>query len=182
MPANANPEVTVTLPSDREITFTSILDQPRHRVFDAWTMPEHVRQWWGCEGSTVIFCEIDLRVGGAWRIVLRLPDGNEPRFKGEYREVQPNERLVYTECFDEPTFGSPEWLTTVAFEELDGKTRLTHTVKHKTAGARDGHLQAGMEAGTKHSIRRLAERAAHIGETGAADIGVAETEAVLQEK
>jgi uncharacterized protein YndB with AHSA1/START domain len=161
-----NHEVTVTLPSDREILFTRTFEHPRHLLFGAWTKPEHVRQWWGCEGSTVTLCEIDLRPGGAWRLQMLMPDGSEHPFKGVYREIVPNERLVYTECYDMPSIGSPEWLTTITFEEIDGKTKLTHSILHRSLEVRDGHLQAGMEAGTVQTLNRLAEHVALMAEVG----------------
>ena len=152
-----DPAFTLTTPSDREIVMTRTFDAPRHLVFEAWTKPEHVARWWGWRESTLPVCEIDLRPGGAWRLVLRKADGKEYPFKGVYREVMTPDRLVYTECFDEPSAGSPEWLSTVTFEEQDGRTKLTMTSLHKSKEARDGHLKAGMEAGAAHTLDRLAE-------------------------
>lgn len=149
-------EVTITLPSDREICFTRVFDSPRHLLFDVWTKPEHVRQWWGCSGAELTVCEIDLRPGGAWRYVMRMPGGSVHPFKGIYREIAPPDRLVYTECYDVPAFGSPEWLTTVTFDEFDGGTKLTSLLLHPDKQARDGHLQSGMETGLSETLRRLA--------------------------
>lgn len=158
MLVKANPEVTLTLPSNREIAITSLLDHPPALVYEAWTNPEHVRHWWGCEGSEISVCEMDVRPGGAWRVVMRMADGSEHPFKGVYREVVKNERLVYTQCYEMPAFGSPEWLTTIMFEDAAGKTKFTHHILHASAQARDGHLQAGMEAGSIQTVHRLAER------------------------
>jgi uncharacterized protein YndB with AHSA1/START domain len=160
-------DVTVTLPSDREITFTRIFEHPRHLLFEAWTKPEHVRHWWGCQGSVLTVCEIDFRIAGAWRFVMQMSDGSEHPFKGHYQEIVPNERLVYTECYDIPQIGSPEWLTTITFEGFAGNTRLTHSILHRSREARDGHLQAGMEAGTAQTLRRLDEHVRQIVEMGA---------------
>jgi uncharacterized protein YndB with AHSA1/START domain len=157
-------EVTVTLPSDREIAFTRTFVHPRHLLFEAWTKPEHLRQWWGCDGSTLTVCEIDFRVGGMWRIVMRMADGSDHPFRGVYREIEPDQRLVFSECYDVPQIGSPEWLTTVTFEEFEGGTRLTQTILHGSREARDGHLQAGMEAGTVQTLRRLDEHTARMAE------------------
>ena len=89
----------VTTPSDTDIVMTRVFDAPRHLVFEALTKPEHVRRWWGIldDKHSVPVCEIDLRVGGAWRFVGRGPDGDIPAFYGEYREITPPERLVNTE-------------------------------------------------------------------------------------
>lgn len=155
-----SPEVEVTLPSDREIAFSRMFEYPPQILFEAWTKPEHVRHWWGCHGSTLTVCEINLRPGGAWRIVMRMADGSNHPFKGVYREIVPHRRLIYTECYDVPSIGSPEWLTTISFEEHDGKTKLVHLIRHGSKEARDGHLQAGMEPGTIQTLNRLAGHAA----------------------
>lgn len=162
MLARTNAEVAVTLPSETEIRFTRFFNRSRHLLFEAWTRPEHVRQWWGCDGSSISLCEIDLRVGGLWKLVIRMPDGSEHPFHGAYREIVPGERLVYSECYDVPQVGSPEWLTTVSFEEVEGKTLLTHTIRHSSREVRDAHLQAGMEAGSIQMLRRLDEHTAHM--------------------
>jgi uncharacterized protein YndB with AHSA1/START domain len=165
MLARGNTEVVVTLPSDREICFTRWFDHSRQQLFEAWTRPEHVPRWWGCDGSRVVACEIDLRVGGSWKIVTRMLDGSEHPFRGVYREIVPGERLVYTECYDAPQFGSPEWLTTVTFIDAQGGTRLTHNILHKSREARDGHLQAGMEAGSVQMLHHLDEHVAQMNRT-----------------
>jgi uncharacterized protein YndB with AHSA1/START domain len=91
---------------------------------------------------------------------MRMPDGSEHPFHGVYREIVPNERLVYTECYEMPSIGSPEWLTTVLFEDVDGLTKLTHSILHNSMEVRDGHLQAGMEAGTIQTLNRLDDHVA----------------------
>ena len=164
MLVKGNAEVTVTLPSDREIAFTRIFGRRPDLLFKAWTQPEHLRHWWGCDGSSLTVCDVDLRVGGEWHIVMRMPDGSDHPFRGVYREIVPNERLVYTECYDVPQIGSPEWLTTVTFDDLHGSTRLTHTILHRSREARDGHLQAGMEAGSIQTLRRLDEHTTQMSE------------------
>jgi uncharacterized protein YndB with AHSA1/START domain len=79
-----------------------------------------------------------------------------------YREIVHGERLVYSECYDVPHVGSPEWLTTVIFEEIEGGTRLTHTIRHRSREVRDGHLQSGMEAGGTQSLHHLDEYVARM--------------------
>ena len=163
MLAKGGIDVAVSLPSDREIAFTCTFGRSRRLLFDAWTKPEHLRNWWGCGGSTVILCEIDLRVGGRWQMVMRMADGSEHPFRGVYREIVRDERLVYTECYDVPQIGSPEWLTTVSFEELGGSVRVTHRILHRSREVRDGHLQSGMEAGSVQTLRRLDAYVARMG-------------------
>jgi uncharacterized protein YndB with AHSA1/START domain len=97
---------------------------------------------------------------------MQMADNSEHRFHGTYRDVVPNERLVYSECYEAPQFGNPEWLTTVIFEEVGGMTRLTHSILHSSREMRDGHLNAGMEAGTTQTLNRLDEHTAIMAEAG----------------
>jgi uncharacterized protein YndB with AHSA1/START domain len=69
-------EVAVSLPSEREIAFTCRFQRRARLLFEAWTKPEHLRQWWGCEGSSITHCVIDLRAGGSWSLVMRMGDGS----------------------------------------------------------------------------------------------------------
>jgi uncharacterized protein YndB with AHSA1/START domain len=148
---------TLTLPSDREIVMTRDFDAPRSLVFEAMSKPEHVRRWWGPRGTTLTVCEMDFRPGGAWRFVLRGPDGQEHPFKGVYREIVPPERVVGTFIYDVEGIRDHVAIETLTLEEHDGKTRYKVTVLHKTREARDGHLQSGMEGGAIETLDRLAE-------------------------
>lgn len=118
-------DVSTRIP--REIRVSRHFHAPRRLVFEAMTRPEHVRQWWGRlgEGCSVPVCEIDLRPGGAWRLVHRHPQG-EDTFYGVYREIAAPRRLVYTETFDQ--FPDTELVVTAALEEEGSGTRLTVTV------------------------------------------------------
>lgn len=143
-----------TTPSDREIVLTRLFAAPPRLVFEAMTRPEHVRRWWGNlgEGYSVPVCEIDLRPGGRWRFVNRHPKG-EAGFHGEYREVDPPNRLVFTEIFEPfPDAGS---LVTAEFAEEDGKTRLTVTCEYPSKQVRDQVMASGMERGAALSYDRL---------------------------
>ncbi|MBA3295078.1 MAG: SRPBCC family protein [Geodermatophilaceae bacterium] len=144
---------TVTTPSDREILITRTFDAPAARVFDAWTTPEHVRQWWGSDDAPMVECDIDLRVGGAWRYVTRGTDGTEFAWHGTYREVERPGRLVSTEVFE--GFPDAEAVNTATLTEDDGTTTLTVTVLHSSKENRDGHLNSGMEAGMQVVLDRL---------------------------
>lgn len=145
---------TVTTPSDREIRMTRLFKAPRQLVFDALTKPEHVKRWWGNldEQHSVPVCEIDLRVGGAWRFVNRFP-GGEVTFYGVYREITPPDRLVYTEIFDQ--FPQEESVVTTVLTEEGGQTRLTATVVYSTRQVRDTVLGSDMERGAGLSYDRL---------------------------
>jgi uncharacterized protein YndB with AHSA1/START domain len=129
-------------------------DAPRHLVFAAMTKPEYLAQWWGFRASSLVECRIDLRRGGAWRFVLRMPDGSQHGFGGVYREVAPPERIVQTFRYDGI---DAEAVETAVLEEQDGGTLLTVTVLHSSVENRDGHVASGMEAGATESHDRLAE-------------------------
>ena len=159
MSTDTSSATTMTLPSDREILIERVFDAPRRLVFDALTKPEHVAHWYGPRAMTLTSCEIDLRVGGAWRYVVRDPAGNDFGFSGEYREIMPPERLVCTENFEGIPPGH-DYLVTVTLSDLDGKTKLTSHLQYKTPEDRDGHIQSGMEPGMRETYDRLAEHLA----------------------
>jgi uncharacterized protein YndB with AHSA1/START domain len=146
----------VTTPSDREIAMTRVFDAPRHLVFGALTTPELVKQWLlGPPGWTMPVCEMDLRVGGAYRFLWRGADGAEMGTRGVFREIAPPERFVATEKFDKPWYPG-ESLVTYLLVEQGGKTTLTLTVLYPSREARDGVIKSGMERGVAMSYDRLA--------------------------
>ncbi len=148
-------KLTLTLPSDREIVMTRVFDAPRELVFEAHSKCEHLEKWWGPRRYTLSVCEIDFRPGGAYRFVHRGPDGEEHGFRGEFREIVPPERIVWTfEYEGMPGHVSVQTLTLV---EEDGKTTLTATARFDSVEDRDGMLQSGMEEGTRETWDRLAE-------------------------
>ncbi len=147
----------VTTPSDREIAMTRDFDAPRRLVFDALTRPELIRRWLGgLPGWTMTVCEMDPRVGGAYRYVWEKDTGTVMGMGGVIREIVPPERLVVTERFDESWYPGEAVSTTVLVERA-GRTTLTQTVLYESREARDGVLASGMETGVEHSYDRLAE-------------------------
>ena len=148
-----------TKPEQREVVFTRMLGAPRELVFKAWTDPKHLAQWWGPRYFTNPVCEMDVRPGGAILIHMRAPDGVVYPMKGVFHEVVEPERLVFTSSALEDEEGNPQMedLTTVTFEEADGKTRLTvRAVVTKATPAAAGALE-GMEEGWSQSLDRLDE-------------------------
>lgn len=147
--------LTVTTPSDREIVMTRTFDAPRELVFEAMTKPEHMKEWWGPRGYTLPVCEIDLRPGGAYRFVSADAEGNEYAFRGEYREIVPPEKIVWTFEFE----GMPGNVSvdTMVLTEEDGKTTITSTSVFDAVEQRDGMLDSGMETGAAETYDRLAE-------------------------
>ena len=147
----------VSTPSECDIQLTRLFDAPRHLVYEAMTKPEHIRRWWGNLGAgySVPVCEVDLRVGGSWRFVNELPNGKRVAFYGEYREIAPPDRLVFTEIFED--FPDTVSLVSSTFTDENGKTRLTVTATYPSVEVRDIVLQSGMEKGAALSYDRLEE-------------------------
>ena len=160
--------------AERDFVLTRVFDVPRSLVFKAWTDPKHMAQWWGPRIATTPICEMDVRPGGAYRIVMRLPDGNLLPLKGFYREVVEPERLVWTMDHSELP---PEWhdkvdpnrqhadavgeaTSTITFEDLDGKTKLTIRIRFVSTDIRNAMMRLGMNEGWTESLARLAELAA----------------------
>src|ERR1700716_3212460 len=111
-------KLIVTTPSDREIAMRRVFNAPRKLVFDAWTKPELVRRWLlGPPGWTMPICEIDLKVGGAYRYVWRKEGVKDMGMGGVFRGIVPPERLVATEKFDDSWYSGEAVDTTVFVEE-----------------------------------------------------------------
>jgi uncharacterized protein YndB with AHSA1/START domain len=147
----------LTTPSDREIAMTRVFAAPRRLVFEAFTKPELVKRWLlGPDGWSMPVCEIDLRVGGAYRYVWRHPRGSEMGMGGVYREIVAPARIVATERFDEPWYPG-EAVGTVVLVEQGGMTTLTQTLLYDSREARDAVLKSPMEEGVVASYDRLAE-------------------------
>lgn len=144
----------VTTPTDREIVMMRVFDAPRRLVWDAFTRPELLTRWFGPWGFSLAVCEVDLRVGGGFRFVLRTPDGGNFGMRGTYREIVPPERSVHMESFDDYPGESQ---VTAMFVEQGGKTTMTATVEYASKDVRDAVIKSGMEHGAAESYDKLAE-------------------------
>jgi uncharacterized protein YndB with AHSA1/START domain len=144
----------VTTPSEREIVLTRVLDAPRSVVFDCLTKPDLLKRWFGPRGWSLDVCEVDLKVGGKWRFVLRGPDGAKMGMSGVYREITRPEGEVHTESFDDYP---GESLVTCVLVEENGKTTLTGTVLYESQEIRDIVIRSGMEHGAAETYDKLAE-------------------------
>lgn len=155
----------VTLPSDLEIRMTRIFRAPRALVFEVFTQPQHVARWWGWRTSEPVVFEADVRPGGSWRYVARdAYEGEtvEVGFHGQYIEVEPPSRVVYTEIFEgleANDFPGDPGVNTVMFEDHEDGTLLTCTSKYPSKEVRDLVVQSGMETGAAVSYDRLEELA-----------------------
>ena len=142
--------------NERTVVITRVFDAPRELVWKAWTDPRHVAQWWGPQGFTNPVCEMDVRPGGALRIVMRAPDGAEHPMRGVFREILEPERLVFTAVAEDEN-GSPllEALTTVTFAEQGGKTKLNVHARAVGLAVVAERMLEGMQAGWTQSLERL---------------------------
>lgn len=154
----------ISTPSGREILVERDFNAPRQLVFDAFTKPELVRRWLlGPDGWTMPVCEIDLRVGGAYRYVWRKESiGKDMGMGGVFREVIRPEKLVATEKFDEAWYAG-EALNTTVFEQHGAITRVKLTVLYESTEARDMASRSGMERGMIAGYNRLEEMLAGLG-------------------
>jgi uncharacterized protein YndB with AHSA1/START domain len=143
----------VTLLTATQIQITREFDAPRHLIYQAWTTPALIKRWWSAKRGEVTVAEVDLRVGGRWRWVMVANGGFEVAFHGEYRELVPDERLVFSEVYE----GMPEAeaLTTLTLSEAAGRTTLTMVVEHLSQEHRDTHINSGMEAGMQDALDLL---------------------------
>jgi uncharacterized protein YndB with AHSA1/START domain len=144
----------VTTPTDREIVLTRVFDAPRRLVFDAFTKPDLLKRWFGPRGWSLVVCEVDFKVGGTFRFVLRGPDGKEMGMRGVYREIVAPERSVHTESFDD--YPGESQVTTVLVEQ-SGRTTLIATVLYPSQEIRDIVIKSGMEHGAAESYDKLAD-------------------------
>jgi uncharacterized protein YndB with AHSA1/START domain len=149
----------VSTPTDREIVLMRVFDAPRTLVWEAMSKPDLLKRWLpGPPGWSMVLCQQDWRVGGAFRYAWRGPDGTEMAMRGVYREVVPPERVVRTESF---VFGGEvragESLATLALSEQGDRTTLTLTVLFPSKEARDAAIASGMERGLAEGYDRLDE-------------------------
>jgi uncharacterized protein YndB with AHSA1/START domain len=144
---------TVERKSERELVVTRTFNGPARIVFEAWTKPELFKRWWvpKSTGMSLLSCEMDVRVGGKYRLVFGNDASKPMEFFGRYIEVTPNSRLVWTN--DETDDGA---VTTVTFEEKGGKTLLVLHELHPSKEALDGAI-AGMEGGMPEQFEQLDE-------------------------
>jgi uncharacterized protein YndB with AHSA1/START domain len=141
--------MTTIIETDRDLVLTRLIDAPRAKLFDAWTKPELLKQWFAPLPYTTPFAEMDVRAGGANSITMRGPDGVDMPNHGVYLEVVPNERLVFTDAFvDAWTPAEKPFMTVIlTFEDEAGKTRYTARVRHWTVEDREAHEKMGFHAG-----------------------------------
>ena len=151
----ANSRTTIERTSERELVVTRTINGPARIVFEAWTKPELLKQWWVPKsiGVTMLSCEADVRVGGQYRFVFSHGDSPPMEFFGKYIEVIPNSRLVWTN--DEGEEGGA--VTTVTFEEKAGKTLLVMHELYPSKEALDAAMASGEKSCMEETFSQLDE-------------------------
>ncbi len=153
-PAPMRSRTTTERKSEHELVITRTFDASPRLVFEAWTTPELFKQWWvpkSC-GAALLSCEQDVRVGGSYRLEFAHPKAATPMaFFGRYLEVVPNARLVWTN--EESEDGA---VTTVTFEEKDGKTQLVMRELYPSKQALDIAIE-GMDEAMSETFEQLDE-------------------------
>ena len=142
--------------ADREIVLSREFDAPRELVFQAYTDPRHLPNWWGPDGFTNTVHQMDVRPGGMWRFTMHGPDGTDYPNRITYREVAAPERLVYDhgeDVDDDPG----AFLVTITFDDLGGRTRVTQRMLFATAAQRQGVVSFGAIELGNQTLRKLAE-------------------------
>jgi len=166
--------------NSKEFIIKRILNAPRELVFKAWTNPKHMEHWWGPMDFEIPVCKMDVRPGGAYRIVMRSKDDVDYPIKGEYQEVIEPRKLVMTQDTSEhpdewknlvessigpdkkkirydPVNPVGEVLLKVLLEDLNGKTNLVIRIMFESSAIRDAMVNIGMNDGWSQSLDRLSE-------------------------
>jgi uncharacterized protein YndB with AHSA1/START domain len=153
-------DTTVERTSERELVVTRTVNGPPRLVFEAWTKAELLERWWTPKSFpiTLLSCETDPRVGGRYRLVFGY-EGSTFEFFGRYLEVTPHSRLVWTN--DEGDDG--EQITTVTFEEMGDRTRLTVHDLYPSKEALDGAIASGSTSGMPEALGQLDELLVSLG-------------------
>jgi uncharacterized protein YndB with AHSA1/START domain len=146
----------------RSIIATRVLDAPRELVWTAWTKPEHLAQWWGPDGFSTTTSAYDLRPGGVWRFVMHGPDGRDYENRITFDEIVKPERIRYHHGGGDDV-EPVQFRTTVTFEDISGKTRLTLHAVFPSAAARERVIkQYGADKGAVQTLSRLADYLANL--------------------
>jgi uncharacterized protein YndB with AHSA1/START domain len=142
--------------SETEVVLNRLIDAPVAKVFKAWTDAEQMKKWWGPKGFTNPVCEVDARVGGEMRIVMRAPDGTDYPMRATFREVEQDKRLVFVAVAEDAAGDALlETFNLVLFEARGSKTFLTVEASGVGLAPVAAEMLKGMEEGWSGSLDRL---------------------------
>lgn len=142
--------------ADREIVLERIFDAPRELVWEAWTNPKHVAQWWGPNGFTTTIDKMDFRVGGVWKLVMHGPDGTDYMNYSVFSEIVKHERIVFEHGGERKGGPAINFISTWTFEALGNRTRLSmHLLFDTSAGRELVATEYGAIEGGRQTLERL---------------------------
>lgn len=141
---------------EREIVIERTFDAPRDLVWEAWTNPEHVAQWWGPDGFSTTIEKMDFHVGGVWKLTMHGPDGTNYPNSSVFREIVKPERIVFSHGGGRENGPGAHFLSTWTFEALDKQTRVTMRLLFDTPEEREMVIREfGAIEGGKQTFERL---------------------------
>jgi uncharacterized protein YndB with AHSA1/START domain len=144
--------------AEREVVITRVYDAPAHLLFAACSAPQHLTQWFGPPGWTLTRCEMDFRAGGWLRLAMTGRDGVQgPTFSGEYLEIVPNRRIVYTGAFETPDAEAMTTTFTFAEDAETGQTTLTIHTLFASVAMKNEHLGQGYARSWSVIVEQLAD-------------------------
>jgi uncharacterized protein YndB with AHSA1/START domain len=142
--------------AEREVVITRAFDVPARLLFEAYSAPMHLTRWFGPSGWPLTLCEMDFRTGGRFRFAMTGPDGTQDTpFGGEYLEIVPDRRIVYTGAFETPD--AETMIVTITFDEQGGQTTLTIHTLFASVAMKNEHLGLGYEQGLAAGLDQLAD-------------------------
>ena len=145
-----------------DMTIVRVFDAPRRLVWEAWTQPRHLAQWFGPQGFTNPVCEADVRPGGIMRITMQGPDGTQYPMEAVFQEVVQPERLVWDTSVEHAGNVSFDIHQVITFAERNGKTEVTLVAYVTRATPESAGALGGMEIGWSQSLDKLAELLPHV--------------------
>ena len=152
---------TTVTQTERELTFTRTFQAPRKLVFQAFSTPEHIAQWWGPKDWPVTACTMDFRPGGIWHYRLTGPGGQEHWARAVYQEIVVPKKIVFTDTFADaegnPAAGKPQSLTTITFTAIGDATKLTSHIQYRSAEDLKKIIVFGMVQGTMEGLDFLGQ-------------------------
>lgn len=164
-----NEKTRIHTPTDLDIVLVRDFRAPKALVFEAMSKAEHVRRWFhSCPGMSLPVCEVDFRVGGKFRYLMKMegdPNGGG-ELSGEYTEIERPNRIVHTQRWA-PIPGS-DHVVTISLDEKNGITTLTQRITHSSKTNRDGHLQSGLDKAIDFTFTALEQVAQRLGAGDAA--------------
>ncbi len=104
--------------ADRELRISRLLDAPVELVWEVWTNPEHIKNWWGPDGFTNTITKMEIKPGGEWNLIMHGPDGTDYKNKSVFKEIVKHKKFVYEHI------SGPKFLATVTFESRGNQTFL----------------------------------------------------------